>query len=298
MSTTRRIRIAIVLGVITGAACAPATVNQASDAQTIRNLGNDWQRAIAARDVNRIVALHAPDAISMSSNSPAATGSTAIRAMYAGLVNLPGLSLAWVPTRIDVVGPTVANEYGTYTLAFDGPQGRVNDRGNYTTVWHKIDGQWRVATDATVSSTPFPSASPGATASAGSADMPDMQFVPAAGITWTDFSSPGFAPGVKIAVLHGNPAGKGDYTLRLRFPAEYKFPVHWHPGGEHLTVLWGTFMLGMGNTEDWTTVRTYAPGDFLYIPARHSHFGGAGRNVTVIQLHGDGPFQLFLGSTK
>ena len=296
MSKTRPMRIAIVLGVMAGAACAPATVNQASDAQTIRNLGNDWQRAIAARDVERIVALHAPDAISMSSNSPAATGSTAIRASYAGLVNLPGLSLAWVPTRIDVVSPAVANEYGTYTMSFDGPQGRVNDRGNYATVWHKIDGQWRVATDATVSSTAFPSVASGT--SAISADVSDLQVVPAAGINWTDFSSPGFAPGVKIAVLHGDPAAKGNYTLRLRFPAEYKFPVHWHPGGEHLTVLWGTFMLGMGSTEDWTTVRTHEPGDFLYIPPRHPHFGGAGRGVTVIQLHGEGPFQLFLGSPK
>lgn len=287
-------RLVIVLGVLTLGACAPATVNQATDAQTIRNLGNDWQRAIAARDVEKIVALHAPDAVSMTSNLPAAMGTTAIRAAYAGLVNLPGLSLVWVPTRIDVVSPTVANEYGTYTLAFDGPQGRVNDRGNYATVWHKIDGQWRVATDATVSSTPFPAAAPGE----GSTDTPDMQFAPAAGIAWTDFSSPGFDPGMKIAVLHGNPAAKGDYTLRLRFPAEYKFPVHWHPGGEHLTVLWGTFMLGMGSSNDWTTVRTYAPGDFLYIPARHPHFGGAGRNVTVIQLHGEGPFQLILGSPK
>jgi uncharacterized protein (TIGR02246 family) len=294
MSKTRRTRLAIALGVIALGACAPATVNQATDAQTIRNLGNDWQRAIAARDLDKIVALHAPDAISMASNSQAATGSTAIRALYAGLVNLPGLSLAWVPTRIDVVSPAVANEYGTYTMAFDGPQGRVNDHGNYATVWHKIDGQWRVATDATVSATPFPTG----VASTPSADTPDLQFAPAAGIAWTDFSSPGFAPGVKIAVLHGNPAAKGDYTLRLRFPAEYKFPVHWHPGGEHITVLWGTFMLGMGSTEDWTTVRTYEPGDFLYIPARHAHFGGAGRSITVVQLHGEGPFQLFLGSPK
>ena len=291
-----RMQLAIALGLIALGACAPATVNTATDVQTIRGLGNDWQRAIAARDVERIVALHAPDAISMSSNSPAAIGSTAIRAMYAGLVNLPGLSLVWVPTSISVVSPTVANEYGTYSMSFDGPQGKVNDRGNYTTVWHKIDGQWRVATDATVSSTPFPTAA--TTDVSSSTDAPDVQFAPASGIVWTDFSSPGFAPGVKIAVLHGNPAAKGDYVLRLRFPAEYKFPVHWHPGGEHLTVLWGTFMLGMGNTEDWTTVRTYSPGDFLYVPPRHSHFGGAGRSVTVIQLNGEGPFQLFLGSPK
>jgi uncharacterized protein (TIGR02246 family) len=289
-----RTQLAIALGVIALGACAPATVNQATDAQTIRNLGNDWQRAIAARDVEKIVALHAPDAISMASNSPAASGSAAIRATYAGLVNLPGLSLSWVPTRIDVVSPTVANEIGTYTMSFDGPQGRINDRGNYATVWHKIDGRWRVATDATVSSTPFPTI----TESVASMDTPDMQLVSAAGITWTDFSSPGFDPGVKMAVLHGNPAAKGDYTLRLRFPAEYKFPVHWHPGGEHVTVLWGAFMLGMGSTNDWTVVRTYSPGDFVYIPGRHSHFGGAGRSVTVVQLHGEGPFQIFLGSPK
>jgi uncharacterized protein (TIGR02246 family) len=293
----RRIQtqLAIALGVIALGACAPATVNQATDAQTIRNLGNDWQRAIAARDVEKIVALHAPDAISMASNMTAASGSTAIRGVYSGLVNLPGLALTWVPTSIDVVSPTVANEYGTYTMSFDGPQGKVNDRGNYATVWHKINGQWRIATDATVSSTPVP-AGPGEVST--SMDAPDTQFTPAAGIVWTDFSSPGFDPGVKMAVLHGNPAAKGDYVLRLRFPAEYKFPVHWHPGGEHLTVLWGTFMLGMGSSNDWTTVRTYSPGDFLYVPPRHAHFGGAGRSITVIQLHGEGPFQLFLGSPK
>ncbi len=289
-------QLAIVLGLIALVGCAPATVNQATDAQTIRSLGNDWQRAIAARDVDRIIALHAPDAISLTSNMPAAIGSSAIRAAYAGLVNLPGVALAWVPTNIAVVSPTVANEYGTYTMSFDGPQGKINDRGNYTTVWHKIDGQWRVATDATVSSTPFPTAAPSEIAT--SMDTPDMQFAPASGIVWNDFSSPGFDPGVKIAVLHGNPAAKGDYVLRLRFPAEYKFPVHWHPGGEHLTVLWGTFMLGMGSTNDWTTVRTYSPGDFLYVPPRHAHFGGAGRGITVIQLSGEGPFQLFLGSPK
>jgi uncharacterized protein (TIGR02246 family) len=289
-----QMQLAVALGVIALGGCAPATVNQATDAQTIRSLGNDWQRAIAARDVDRIVALHAPNAISMSSNMPAAIGSTAIRAAYAGLVNLPGVSLAWVPTNIEVVSPTVANEYGTYTMSFDGPQGKINDRGNYTTVWHKIEGQWKVATDATVSSTPFPTA----TSSDVAIDTPENQFVAASGITWNDFSSPGFDPGVKIAVLHGNPAAKGDYVLRLRFPAEYKFPVHWHPGGEHLTVLWGTFMLGMGSTNDWTTVRTYSPGDFLYVPARHPHFGGAGRSITVIQLNGEGPFQLFLGTPK
>jgi uncharacterized protein (TIGR02246 family) len=293
MKDLRRIRLAIALGVLTLGACTPATVNQASEEQTIRGLENDWQRAIAARDVNTIVSLHAPDAVVMMSNSPLASGSSGIRSAYNGLVNTPGVSLTWVPTKIDVVSPTVATDIGTYTLAYDGPQGRVTDHGNYTTVWHKIDGQWRVAIDAPVTTTPFPMAG----ASSASMDLADMQMLASSGLAWSDFASPGFDPGMKLAVLHGDPGKKGDYVLRLQFPDGYKFPVHWHPGGEHLSVLSGTFFLGMGNTADWNTVRTYAPGDFIYIPARHPHFGGA-RGVTVIQLHGEGPFQLFLGSPK
>ncbi len=293
MKDLRRMRLALAVVVLAGGACAPTMMNQASEEQTIRGLENDWQRAIVARDVDRIVSLHAPDAIAMTANSPLASGSSEIRAAYNGLVNTPGLSLTWAPTKIDVVSPTVANEIGTYTLAYDGPQGRVTDRGNYTTVWHKIDGQWRVAVDATVTTTPFPMAG----ASSASMDLADMQMLAGSGLAWSDFSSPGFDPGMKISVMHGDPGKKGDYTLRLQFPDGYKFPVHWHPGAEHLTVVSGTFMLGMGNSANWNAVRTYAPGDFIYIPGRHSHYGGA-RGVTVIQLHGEGPFQLFLGSPK
>ena len=291
MKDLRPIRLAIALGGLALGGCTPATVNQASEEQTIRGLENNWQRAIAARDVNTIVSLHAPDAVVMMSNSPLASGSSGIRSAYNGLVNIPGVSLTWVPTKIDVVSPTVATDIGTYTLAYDGPQGRVTDRGNYTTVWHKIDGQWRVAIDAPVTTTPFPMAG----ASSASMDLADMQMLASSGLAWSDFASPGFDPGMKLAVLHGDPGKKGDYVLRLQFPDGYKFPVHWHPGGEHLSVLSGTFFLGMGKTADWNTVRTYAPGDFIYIPARHPHFGGA-RGLTVIQLHGEGPFQLFLGS--
>lgn len=122
----------------------------------------------------------------------------------------------------------------------------------------------------------------------------DMQILPGSGLTWGDLVAPGFDPGAKIAVLHGNPGAKGDYTIRLQFPDGYKFPVHWHPNGEHLTVLSGTFQLAMGNTADWNTLRTYAPGDFLYVPGRHAHYGGA-RGLTVIQLHGEGPFDIKLG---
>ena len=44
---------------------------------------------------------------------------------------------------------------------------------------------------------------------------------------------------------------------------------------------------------------TSAPGDYIYIPPGHAHFGGsAAQGPSVIQLHGEGPFQLVLGAPK
>lgn len=127
------------------------------------------------------------------------------------------------------------------------------------------------------------------------AEAGNMATVSATAVTWTDLVVPGFAPGAKMAVIHGDPAGTSDYTLRLQFPDGYEFPPHWHPMGEHITVLSGVFRLGMGGTVNASAIREYQPGDFLYAPARMPHFGGA-RGVTVVQLHGNGPFAINLGS--
>lgn len=293
MAPSHLARASITVAALALTACAPALVNQQSEEDAIRAVTGEWQRAIVAHDVDRIVNLHAPDALVMMSNSPLANGRQAIRSAYAGMLGIPGISLTWTPTRIDVASPTVATDYGTYTMAYDSPQGRVSDRGNYTTIWHKLDGQWKVAVDAPVSMAPMPAP----TTTAAMAETGDMQLMAGGGMTWTDFSSPGFDPGTKLAVLHGNPMGKGDYTIRLMFPDGYRFPLHHHPGAEHLTVISGTFLLGMGNTVDWNAVRAHAPGDFLYVPPAHAHYGGA-RGVTVVQLHGEGPFQIVLGPGK
>lgn len=121
-----------------------------------------------------------------------------------------------------------------------------------------------------------------------------MTMSSASAIQWGDLKAEGFAPGAKLAVIHGDPSGTGDYTVRLQFPGGYRFPVHWHPKAEHLTVLSGSFILGMGTSVNAAVEKTYGPGDFLYIPAKNTHFGGA-KGTTVVQLHGIGPFTINLG---
>ncbi len=113
-------------------------------------------------------------------------------------------------------------------------------------------------------------------------------------VKWTDLKIPGFDPGTQLAVLDGNPAAAaGVYTIRLKFPAGYHFPSHWHPNAEHLTVLSGSFQLAMGTTEDRSAEKSYGPGAFLVMPGRHPHYGGASQE-TVVQLHGLAPFQIVL----
>jgi uncharacterized protein (TIGR02246 family) len=285
----------MVLAVLALGACATTMVNQASEEQAIRAVDNEYQTAFNAHDADRLVAVHAPDALVMISNSPLASGLSAIRSSFVDFFKASAPSLGFSPTRIDVASPTVATEVGTYTLTFDTPQGKVTDRGNYTTVWHKINGQWRIAIDAPVSTTPMPMPA----VAAAPVYPPDVHMVANSSLAWGDFAVPGFDPGMKLAVINGDPGKSGEYTVRLQFPAGYRFPVHWHPGAENLTVVSGTFQLGMGNTANWNALKNYAPGDYIYIPPRHAHFGGSpASGPSVIQLHGQGPFQVIVGAPK
>ena len=273
---------------------ALATVSRAVDAQTkdersIRSLSEQWQKYIADKNVDRIVALHTADAVVMPSNMPAAKGAGAIRSIYSDLVNTPGLRMHWVPTRIDIASPRVATEYGTYTQSYDTPRGRIGESGNYVTIWHKVAGEWRVAVDAPISTLPMPAAMP--------AEAAQMVARSNEQLTWSDFSPAGFPAGGKITVLQGDPFSPGMFVLRLQLPDGYQIPLHWHPTGEYVTVISGDVQFGMGNTVDMSGTQRFHPGDFAFVPARQPHFGRT-TGMTVLQISGQGPFQINLGTPK
>lgn len=58
------------------------------------------------------------------------------------------------------------------------------------------------------------------------------------------------AAGAKISVIEGPLSDARPITARIRFPANYRLPAHHHPVIEHVTVLSGTFHMGMGETFD------------------------------------------------
>ena len=122
-----------------------------------------------------------------------------------------------------------------------------------------------------------------------------LMLTAAAGLQWAPIAPPGFDKGMEIAVVRGDPSKAGEpYVIRLRFPAGYRFPAHWHPVPENLTVLEGEFLLAMGEKLDESQLgQVYRPGDFIYAEPKKPHFGGA-RVPTTIQLHGLGPFAIIV----
>lgn len=103
---------------------------------------------------------------------------------------------------------------------------------------------------------------------------------------------PIFPAGAEFAVVQGDPSVPGEiFTVRLRFPNNYVLPPHWHPTDEHVTVLRGTFLVGIGETYDPATMEALKVDDFVTAPARVAHYAAA-RGITEVQVHAIGPFQL------
>jgi quercetin dioxygenase-like cupin family protein len=109
-------------------------------------------------------------------------------------------------------------------------------------------------------------------------------------LKWGDVP-PGLLPGAKMAVLAGDPTKKGLFTVRMQAPAGYKVPPHTHPTAENITVISGTFNIGMGDKFDDAAAKPLEAGGFVLLPAGMKHYAWSTGDA-VIQIHGKGPFEI------
>ena len=99
---------------------------------------------------------------------------------------------------------------------------------------------------------------------------------------------PAFPKGAQLAVITGDPSKEGAYVVRLKVPAGYKVPAHTHPNDENITVISGTFNIGMGEKLDETKGTAVKPGGFAKAAKGMQHYAWF-TEETVIQNHGVGP---------
>jgi Cupin domain len=118
----------------------------------------------------------------------------------------------------------------------------------------------------------------------------DMVVINPGSIKWGD-APPSLPKGAKLAVLYGDPSKAGPFCIRLMAPAGYKIPPHWHSQAEALTVISGTFYLGMGDKMDATAAQPLKAGGFHYLPPKEHHFAFS-KASSVVQINGEGPFDI------
>jgi quercetin dioxygenase-like cupin family protein len=96
-------------------------------------------------------------------------------------------------------------------------------------------------------------------------------------------------PGAKAAVLEGNPNEAGPFTMRVLLPNHYRILPHYHLAIEHVTVIKGTFKVGMGEKFDPSAMTPLPTGAFAALEPGTRHFAEA-QGETILQLHGVGPW--------
>ena len=116
-----------------------------------------------------------------------------------------------------------------------------------------------------------------------------MRVTPAE-LTWTA-GPPMLPPGARMAVIEGAFNKPGPFTVRLKFPANYRIPAHWHPIKVTVTVISGTFNMGLGDELDTSKGKVLPAGSIFEMPATIHHFGWTSEE-TIIQEHGIGPLSV------
>jgi quercetin dioxygenase-like cupin family protein len=121
-------------------------------------------------------------------------------------------------------------------------------------------------------------------------EMVGFQLFPVKEIVWKD-GPPSLPKGAQIAVLEGDPSKEGPFVFRVKVPDGYRIPMHTHPKTERVTVIAGTFNIGMGEKFDETEAKPMTAGTYGYWKSGMKHFVWV-KGETVVQFHGEGPWSI------
>jgi quercetin dioxygenase-like cupin family protein len=99
-----------------------------------------------------------------------------------------------------------------------------------------------------------------------------------------------YKDGRQRAQLLGDSSQDGTWVDRVKIPGNGRVPAHTHPHDEQVTVIEGTWYLGVGETFDPGKLKGYPAGSFIVIPAGVPHFVATKDGPVIVQLSGVGKF--------
>lgn len=127
-----------------------------ADEMAVKEISNNWLSLDRNNDIDAIMNLFDDNAVVYRRNQEPVTGKDAIRkSMLTDRQMNPKQVNEWKTERVDVASSgDLAVEYGSFTVSNLGPDGQGTDKGNYVTVYRKIDGKWKIVSDIGNSSKP------------------------------------------------------------------------------------------------------------------------------------------------
>ncbi len=108
-------------------------------------------------------------------------------------------------------------------------------------------------------------------------------------LKWVDV--PSLPPGAKLAVIEGPMNEAVPFTVRLKFPKGYAIPAHSHPAIERVTVLSGTFYMGVGDHLDRQKTHALPAGAIGIMQPGAAHYAWT-EDEAIVQLNGTGPWGI------
>src|SRR4051794_35890986 len=118
----------------------------------------------------------------------------------------------------------------------------------------------------------------------------DIELYAADKIKWKD-GPPSLPKGAQMTVLEGDPGKEGPFVFRVKLPDGYRVPPHTHPKMERVTVISGTFHIGIGDKVDEKAGKVMPAGSYGHWPPGMKHFVWT-KGETVLQFHGIGPWSI------
>jgi len=109
--------------------------------------------------------------------------------------------------------------------------------------------------------------------------------------------SPRLPKGTQVSIVYGDPRKEGHYIILAKMPDGYSIPAHWHNQVENVTVISGTFNVGMGDKLDKTRGEALGPGGFFSSGSKMHHYAWT-TGETLIQVTGVGPFDVIYVDPK
>ncbi len=125
--------------------------DSAVEAQAIQDIERQCNQDLASKDVDKLAAYYAEDAILMTPRMPPMVGRESIRAMLRQMAADPAVSLKFTTAKIDVADSgDLAYSRGAYVMTMTDPLTSkvIHDQGSYVTTYRKsADGKWKVVAD-------------------------------------------------------------------------------------------------------------------------------------------------------